>query len=331
MSRFIPEKIIAGTNGKHNRVIMYKENSEDKFKQSKIFENKFLSGFRIISDYSDPYRIKVQDPRGFVTFLSMEDFLPILDNCTIEDGEILSKCSYVWSGRILRLISESDPKVKEYLNYKAPIARKISELQVGDTFRFSNSKDRMIYLGEIYNIDVPFYSSIEFIRGTWGGRTLWDKDKYYYDSYRKAYFPIGNRKIFDIEKSNKKINLFLNRTGYEVIKSHKTISYNEFLKNKNKYVSFTNLIKLHDKIYQFKDEISLMEVKPEVEVIYDSWMEECNKKNKGLISKFRQSFGKYISNYYALTVHKDCITYFHSSKKITPSDVEIIQYEIKSK
>ena len=331
MSRFIPEKIIAGSNGKNNRVIMYKENSEDKFKQYKIFENKFLSGFRIISDYSDPYRIKVQDPRGFVTFLSMEDFLPILDNCTIEDGEILSKCSYIWSGRILRLISESDPKVKEYLNYKAPVARKVSELQVGDTFCFSNSKNRMVYLGEIYNTDVSFGSSIEFIRRTWSGRKLWDKDKYYYDPNRKTNFSIGNRKIFDIEKSNKKINLSLNRTGYEVIKTHKTISYNEFLKTSQNYVPFTNLIKLHDKLYVFKDGITLIELKPEVEVLYDSWMEECNLKNKGSINKFRQSFGKYMSNYYALMVYKDRINYFHSSKKLTPADVEIIQYEIKSK
>ena len=331
MSRFIPEKIIAGTNGTYNRVIMYKENSEDKFNQYKIFENKFLSGFRIISDSTDLFGIKVQDPRGFVTRLTMEDFFPILDNCTIEDGEILSKCSYIWSGRILRLISESDPKVNEYLNYKHPVSKKVTDLQFGDTFRFSNSNDRMIYLGEIYSIDVPFSSSIDFIRHTWNGRKLWFKDRYYFDSNRNIQLQIGNRKIFDIERSNKKTKHSLNRTGYEIVKSTKTLSYDDFLKNRKRYVSFTNLIRLNNKLYQFRDNYCLIEVKLEIEGLYDSWMEECNKKNTGFLSKFRKQYGKYISNFYSLTVNENYINYFNSSKRLNPTDVEIIQYEIKSK
>lgn len=145
-----------------------------KDREEKFIDNKPVAGFKFVgfdSRYSTQNKwVEIEDPRGFVLQITVENVVTLLMETTVQNGVIQDECVWVRFGGTNYLISAKNP------NYipEAP-ELKLTDLKPGDIFRgssFDGNTD-FIYLGEFY------INSIEY------DRELVDEYGWRYNRYRE--------------------------------------------------------------------------------------------------------------------------------------------------
>lgn len=126
-----------------------------------VVENSFIQGFKVVGYTSrsrtDNKLMEISDPRGFLFQIYIADFLNLLKDVTIENGEIKDKCQWGWaettghcmlipeSGNIFKQSIKNEEK-KELIK---PL--RVSEVQVGDwvTLDKDSYGGYVLYLGKL--------------------------------------------------------------------------------------------------------------------------------------------------------------------------------------
>lgn len=216
-----------------------------KYKDNEIISNDPLSGFRLEHSYSG---WSLLDPRGFTYSIKDSDISYIIDNCVVDNGEIISKCRYYWNGRRMSIISEFDPRFEKINQSKEQREFSISELEVGDSFSLHGDNKRYIYYGERYIVSNRLSRNLFLTKNSIYNLYDINNSSYYYEispdygatltklaisEDGKKVESFTNKKVYDLEKTKFDVSVFNskieynNTSGYKLIKVEHNASNNE--------------------------------------------------------------------------------------------------------
>lgn len=213
-----------------------------RYTDHEIISNDPLSGFRLEHNYQGWYLL---DPRGFTYNIKDSDIAYIIDNCVVDNGEIISKCRYYWSGRRMSIISEFDPRFEKINQSKEQREFSISDLDIGDTFSLHGDNKRYIYYGEryvpserlkhsrflskgsiydLYETASSYYSTPDFEYGAVLTKLAVSDDG-------KSIEKFSNKKIYDLEKSKIDVSVYDEKIGYNNTNGFKIVKSTVSAKN----------------------------------------------------------------------------------------------------
>ena len=143
-------------------------------------ENKPISGFKLSqvrkrsSEWfgSGRHVWRIEHPLGFEFEISSENLFALIENCTIEDGEIKEKCVIAFSGAYMSLISVNSQLYRQTFINEARLNASVkeSELELGQRIVLKDGTEG-IYLGRYkcissnshYGFDTKLKSFIKLI------------------------------------------------------------------------------------------------------------------------------------------------------------------------
>lgn len=125
--------------------------------------------------------IRVEDPRGFQVEITVENFINMIQNITIENSVVKDECAWGWSGGKLMLFkvgSDEYLEAKANFDYDGQKSIPIKQVNIGDECHLGNGKTG-IYYGGWHTVEASWNFNVYYL-DEYNVKDLGKSKKYYY-------------------------------------------------------------------------------------------------------------------------------------------------------